>query len=102
MPVYRIACHAAAAFTLVVLSSAWVAAQQLVVNPALQPPRDRMPPPRTGTAVVKGRVVDGTTGAALARARVSVQGPMRTSVITDAGGDFAIANLPAGPLMLRR
>src|SRR3954469_17924488 len=64
------------------------------------PPRDRVPPPRTGTGSVKGRVVDGVTGAALARARVIVQGPTRMSVSTDASGAFALVNLPPGPINL--
>ena len=38
------------------------------------PPRDRIPPPTTGTGVIKGRVVDGATGAAVPRARVRLMG----------------------------
>lgn len=85
---------------LVVLLSAPSTAAPQVAGNAQSPPRDRMPPPRTGTAAIRGRVVDGVTGAALARARVSVQGPIRLTVVTDAAGGFAFSNLPAGPLML--
>jgi hypothetical protein len=96
MPIHRIGLRVGAAVTVALLSTSWARAQPQIG----QPPRDRVPPPRTGTAIVKGKVVDGATGAALARARVTVQGPTRTSVLTDAGGGFAIRNLPAGPLIL--
>jgi len=59
-----------------------------------------VPPPRTGTGSVKGRVVDGVTGAALARARVTLQGATRVTVLTDASGAFAFANLPPGSINL--
>jgi hypothetical protein len=59
-----------------------------------------VPPPRTGTGSVKGRVVDGTTGAAIARARVVMQSGARASVLTDASGAFAFANLPPGPFTI--
>ncbi len=64
------------------------------------PPRDRVPPPRTGTGSVKGRVVDGVSGNAIARARVTLQGPTRVTVVTDASGAFAFANLPPGSINL--
>jgi len=73
---------------------------QVIVNPQT-PPRDHVPPPRVGTAVVKGRVVDGTTGAAVARARVMMQGVgAGLPAVTDADGGFSFTNLPAGPVML--
>ena len=65
------------------------------------PPRDRVPPPRTGTGIVKGRVVDGVSGGPVARARVTLQGPGGgTLVTTDADGNFSFSTLPAGPVML--
>ena len=100
MPIRRIACHVGFAVVLVLVGTAKVPAQQGLGGNVQIAPRDRVPPPRTGTAVVKGRVVDGTTGAAVARARVTVQGGARVSVRTDAGGAFAFTNLPAGPVVL--
>ena len=51
------------------------------------PPRDRLPPPATGTAVIKGRVVDAQAGNALPRARVRLPGPgNRPTVLTDETG----------------
>lgn len=64
------------------------------------PPRDRVPPPRTGTGVVRGRVVDGVTGAAVARARVTCQGGKRSSMMTDGSGVFTFTELPMGPVMI--
>src|SRR5205823_2948645 len=53
------------------------------------PPRDRLPPPATGTAIIKGRVVDAQTGNALPRARVRLPGPgNRPPVLTDETGAF--------------
>jgi hypothetical protein len=100
MPIRRIACHVAFAAVLVTTGAARAPAQQDPGVNVQTAPRDRVPPPRTGTAVVKGRVVDGTTGAGVARARVTVQGGARVSVRTDAGGAFAFTNLPPGPVRL--
>ena len=65
-----------------------------------QPPRDRPPaPPRVGTAVVKGRVVDGVTGNPVARARVRMMGGSAgptAPVLTDVNGGFAFSRLPQG------
>lgn len=63
-------------------------------------PRDRVPPPRTGTGVVRGRVVDGVTGAGVARARVTFQGGKRSSTMTDGNGVFTFTELPMGPVMI--
>jgi carboxypeptidase family protein len=77
-----------------------VAAQAIVSGVTQGPPRDRVAP-RTGTGVIKGRVVDGTTGAALARARVMVQGiAAGASATTDAAGAFTLSGLPAGAVTL--
>ena len=88
----------------------WAAAQavawrpQRPVNPA-QPPRDRLPPPqRVGTAVLKGRVVDGATGdarAARARALARSRADPRPPVLTDAEGAFELTALPAGNYSLQ-
>src|SRR5450759_322680 len=66
-----------------------------------QPARDRpLPPPQVGTGAIKGRVVDGQSGAAVARARVRLvglsQGAQRPSILTDDSGTFAFTTLPAG------
>lgn len=77
----------------------WATAGQISGSPSV-PQRDRVAPPRTGTAAIKGRVVDGVTGAAVARARVIVQGALRVTAITDAAGTFTFTNLPAGSVVL--
>ncbi len=61
------------------------------------PARDRRPRPRTGTGVIRGRVVDGSTSQPLAHARVRISG-MGTNVtmLTDASGSFAFSSLPGG------
>jgi hypothetical protein len=90
----------AAAFLLLVASSA--PAKQAVIAPAVQgaPPRDRVPTPRTGTGVVRGRVVDGVSGAPIARARVTFVGPKRSTITTDASGVFTFTELPTGPVAI--
>ena len=91
------------AVALALVQPAGAAAQAVIggVTKA-QPGRDRVPVVRVGTAVVRGRIVDGTTGAAVARARVTVRGPGigQPPVTTDATGAFAFTNLPAGPVTL--
>src|SRR5262245_47007929 len=54
--------------------------------------------PRIGTASIKGQVVDGETGAALARAYVRLMGAAgeRPTVVTDASGEYAFTSLPPG------
>ena len=94
----------------IVLVSTWGGAQTVQgVAPQLPqvqgpPPRDRVPaPPRVGTAVIRGRVVDGVTGNPVPRARVRVMsGPQgsRPPVLTDAMGAFEFTALPPGPLNL--
>ena len=106
MPMFRIGCPVrlviVSLFLLVFAVPA--PAQQVVINPTVQggapPPRDRVPPPRTGTGVIKGRVVDGVTGAAVPRARVMLQGSGRSTVTTDASGMFTFSGLPIGPVMI--
>ncbi len=54
---------------------------------------------RAGTAVIKGRVVDGVTGNAIPRARVRLMsGPAgsRSPVLTDSTGTFELTALPSG------
>jgi hypothetical protein len=65
------------------------------------PPRDRPPAPPTGTAIIKGRVVDAQTGNALPRARVRLQvAGNRPPVLTDDTGAFKLTEVPAGPVSL--
>jgi hypothetical protein len=65
------------------------------------PPRDRVPPPSPGTAVIKGRVIDAQTGNALARVRVRLQAPGNPiPVMTDETGAFTITGVPAGSVSL--
>lgn len=64
------------------------------------PPRDRVPPPRTGTGVVRGRVVDGVTGAPIARARVTFAGPKRSLITTDGSGVFTFTELPTSAVFI--
>ena len=67
--------------------------------PVVMPPRDRPPEARVGTGSIAGRVIDGTTGRPLARARVRLTSggqPARGPVLTDADGAFAFSELPAG------
>ena len=107
----RRVCHQAGVlFTLVAFAAVAAAAEsgQEVIGgvvrgvpptPAVQgQPRDRMPVRRVGTAVIRGRVVDGVTGDPIARARVRVMsGPTSSSpVLTDAEGLFAVTGLPSG------
>src|SRR3954468_8661273 len=98
----RIGCPASIAF-LFLLSSSQIAPAQVVFTGggAQIVPRDRVPPPRTGTGSIKGRVVDGITGGAVARARVTLTGTMmRAPVLTDASGAFAFANLPPASISI--
>ena len=62
------------------------------------PARDRPPAAPVGRAMVRGRIVDGQTGAAIARARVRLggQGAPRPPVLSDSQGAFAFTGLPAG------
>ena len=73
--------------------------------PTQQPPvRDRVPTPQVGRAVVRGRVIDGQTGAAVARVRVRLMGGQsgnRPATLTDAQGVFTFAGLPPGETTLQ-
>ena len=74
---------------------------QTVLGVPPPPPRDCVLPPRTGTGVIKGHVVDGTTGAAVARARIMLQGQgAGAPAVTDADGGFTFTSLPPGPITL--
>jgi hypothetical protein len=60
-------------------------------------PRDKRPTPQTGTASVRGRVVDGVTGRGVSRARVRLMGSLsKGPILTDDGGQFEFAALPQG------
>ena len=92
------------AVALLLLPVAGAKAQQPQMAAGIQilPGRDRPPVVRVGTGALKGRVVDGATGAAVPRARVKLQGAAfgRPPVTTDGSGAFAFTNLPAGPVMV--
>src|SRR6266850_6554937 len=77
----------------------FIAAAALAQTP---PPRDRSPAPPTGTAIIKGRVVDAQTGSGLARARIRLQGfaANRPPVVTADTGAFKITEVPAGSVFL--
>lgn len=63
------------------------------------PARDNMPPPRTGTSRVRGRVVDVDTGQPLRRAIVRISGVQireSRSTATDTEGRYEFRDLPAG------
>jgi hypothetical protein len=68
------------------------------------PPRDRPLPRTTATAAIHGRVVDGDSGAAIARARVRLfsengNGPP-AAAITDESGAFSFSALGRGTYSL--
>jgi hypothetical protein len=98
MLIGRIGCPALV--LLFLATSPFAARGQVVISNgnAQIAPRDRVPPPRTGTGSIKGRVVDGVTGAAVGRARVTLMGATRASAVTDASGAFVFSNLPPGPV----
>ena len=67
------------------------------------PAPERVSRASVGTGTIKGRVVDGTTGAPLARARVRIQsGPAapRKEILTDATGAFSFSGLSPGAYTL--
>jgi hypothetical protein len=62
-------------------------------------PRDRPPAqPRTGSGTIRGRVVDGLTGDAIARARVrlTMAGVQQAVVMSSGDGEFSFGKLPDG------
>jgi hypothetical protein len=66
----------------------------------MQPPaRDRATPEKTGTAVIRGRIIALDSGRPLRRVRVTVNAPEiqeSRSASTGSDGRFEIASLPAG------
>lgn len=71
--------------------------------PVVIPPRDRPPEARVGTGSIAGRVIDGTTGRPLARARVRLTSggqPARGPVLTDADGAFVFTGVAVGSYRL--
>jgi hypothetical protein len=93
---------------LVVLVSPSAAGQRGASPPTApqDPVRDRVPASRApATAVIRGRVIDGATGQAIARARVRLQRPqvqpqagVSRSALTNAEGMFEFGQVPAGPI----
>lgn len=77
-------------------------AQVVAAGIGQPPPRDPRAAPQTGTAAIKGRVVDAQTSTPVARALVRLIGPAdsRAVVTTDASGVFAFTALPAGAYSL--
>jgi hypothetical protein len=76
--------------TLCVLATAAVNTQQ--------PPPDRT---ATGTARIRGRVINGATGAALRGADVSLSGDVFRQAQADDDGRFEMSGLPAGRYTIR-
>ncbi len=76
--------------------------QQVQITQIPPGTRDPVRVVRTGTGVIKGRVVDGVSGAPVARARVRLQGTMtsRPLATTDANGAFVFTTLPSGQFMV--
>jgi hypothetical protein len=88
-----------AAFAVVISFAATATGQIVSSQIEVEPVRDRAAnQPRTGTGVIRGRVVDGISGAGLARARIRLQmsGVHRPSVLTGSDGEFAFETLPTG------
>jgi protocatechuate 3,4-dioxygenase beta subunit len=88
----------------VLLSFVWragIAAQP----PAPPPPRDQPRPAPTGTAALRGRVVDNETGRPLRRARISVSaaelGRDSRTTSTNLDGRYELLELPAGRYTIR-
>ncbi len=97
--------------TVLVLARLPFAAAQDVINQQIQagqtprgpgpgaPPRDARLPAKTGTAVVRGRVVAADTGKPLRRARIMLQAPElggeNRTTSTNAEGKFELKDLPA-------
>jgi hypothetical protein len=86
------------------LLSAPAAAQQVTQTIRVDSgelPLSALPPgrtPKTGTSVVRGRIVAGDTGTAVRRAQVRISGPdigMKTA-LTDNQGRYEFKELPAG------
>jgi hypothetical protein len=84
----------------------WMLALLAVAQAAQIPPRDQDPRAvhaQSGTAVLRGRVVDAETGDPVSRipVRVSRKGQGRGQVVfSDAEGRFEFASLPAGTYFL--
>ena len=97
--------HAAAILSAALLTASSAAAQQVTqtirVDSGDGMPLNLLPPgrtPKTGTSVIRGRVVAGDTGTAVRRAQVRISGSdigMKTA-LTDNQGHFEFKELPAG------
>src|SRR5688572_7196145 len=71
------------------------AAQETILSSV---PRDRVPATRSGTGSIRGRVVDGTTGETIPRARVRLMMPgvAQPVVLSGSEGEFSFGKLPSG------
>jgi carboxypeptidase family protein len=84
----------------------WTALFCLALLQAVQPPRDATPAAqKTGTSVIKGRVLAGNTDTGVASATVYIvmfdrTNPVPRGVLTDRSGRFSIGKLPAGSYRL--
>jgi hypothetical protein len=89
-----------------------VFAALLLQSSVQSPPRDVRSPVSAGTAIVRGVVVDESTGAAIALALVSIEklfdgednaraaNSFRVETATDASGAFEFTELPAGDVII--
>ena len=83
-------------------AQAQVVSQQVIVSgPGEGGPMQMLPPgrqPKTGTSILRGRVVSADTGSTVRRAQVRISGPDIGSkgALTDANGRYEFKDLPAG------
>lgn len=97
----RLPIRSALAAVLVVSAAAatLARAQALPVQRAAQPPRDARPATETGTAAIRGRIVDADSARPLRRVQIrltsaALSQPRTTS--SDSDGQYEITDLPAG------
>src|SRR6476660_4288114 len=88
------------ACALLILPAAAGAQQQIQINPDGAPMQFLMPgrQPKSGTGVLRGRILAADTGAILRRAQVRISSPDigTKTAFTDAQGRYEFKDLPAG------